>query len=104
MNEQPQDDPNTVELAAYAYSRNMELLEKAASEDRLEQIPGYGDLQHWPVLAFDLLEGIFVDGGNDFNDVEEKLIALVGEEYSLRFTILEFVAEARPARKSAQPI
>ena len=82
----------------YAYTNSLLLVEKAAMEGNLDNIAGYIEHGDSSVLGFDLSECKFVVGGADINEVEDKLIEFYGDQYSLRYTILELAGKQVPAR------
>jgi hypothetical protein len=92
-----QSEIQQVDLSQYAYTHNLARVEAAAQDGRLDEIPGYTEYCHFPTFGFDLLECAFVEGGTDMADVETKLVQSYGEEYSLRYTILELAAKQIPA-------
>jgi hypothetical protein len=96
MNSEPSDS-QPFDMAKYTYSNNLARVERAAMDGKLDEIPGYSEFCHQPTLGFDLLTCEFVEGGSNINDIEEKLIRLFGEDYSLRYTILELAAKQIPA-------
>ena len=76
-------------LSDHRYAFHLDSLERAISVGQLEEIAGYGSFSSCSVLGFDLYTGSFVEGGNDYDEVDEKLCAAFGEDYSLRYTIVE---------------
>lgn len=87
------DDGPQIDLSQYVYTSNLAAVESAAAAGTLEQIPGYSDVKHWSALGFDLLNRRFVDGADDLNALEDKLIEAFGSDYSLRYTILELTGK-----------
>lgn len=76
-------------LSDHRYAFHLDSLERAISVGQLGEIAGYGSFSSCSVLGFDLYTGSFVEGGNDYDEVDEKLFAAFGENYSLRYTIVE---------------
>lgn len=96
-----QSEKESFDPTQYTYTNSLLLVEKAAMEGNLGDIAGYLDHSDSSVLGFDLNECKFVVGGADINQVEDKLIELYGEQYSLRYTILELAGKQVPARARA---
>jgi len=95
----PRVEPSTpFDLSEYTYSVNLERIERAATDGLLGEVPGGAEFNDCPSLGFDLLNFAIVEGGSDVKDVENKLVAKYGEDYSLRFTILEIQRERRPPK------
>jgi hypothetical protein len=84
-----QSEKESFNPTQYVYTNSLLLVEKAAMDGSLDEISGYLEHSDSSVLGFDLSECKFVVGGADINEVEDKLIELYGEQYSLRYTILE---------------
>ena len=54
-----------------------------------EEIPGYSDYKDCPFLALDLLSFRVVFGATKYEAVDDFLAREYGEDYSLRFQIVE---------------